>query len=189
MSFFFLLMKVRRESHLSLCDNLSPVIASAPLILIVLYNCVMWTWCSLKYCPYPFIITWCLEPLFIFLPALLCSIHCCRVKEKSLSVVVLKDSIQAWFCFLTEKLSPQRYDTYIFCNTVAVLAINLPFHFWLALIVAERRLEEDIKTSALRAEFQNYFHIWERMYFNTASIIRNTSSTHICVVSRDNTIA
>lgn len=67
---FFLLMKVRRESHLSFCDNLSlsPVISFAPLILIVLYNCVMWTSWSLKYCPYPFIITWCLEPLIFFPP-------------------------------------------------------------------------------------------------------------------------
>lgn len=46
MRFFFspspVLMKVRRESHLSLCDNLSPssvISVLAPLILIVLYNC------------------------------------------------------------------------------------------------------------------------------------------------------
>lgn len=81
--FFFLLMKVRRESHLSFCDNLSlsPVISFAPLILIVLYNCVMWTSWSLKYCPYPFIITWCLEPL---LYSFSCSaLHCCTIKART----------------------------------------------------------------------------------------------------------
>jgi len=64
---FSLLMKVRTEPHLSFCDNLSlsPVISVAPLILIVLYNCGMCTSRSLKYCPYPFIITRCLEPLYI----------------------------------------------------------------------------------------------------------------------------
>lgn len=36
------------------------------LILIVLHNCVMWTLWSLKCGPYAFIITRCLEPVFIF---------------------------------------------------------------------------------------------------------------------------
>lgn len=114
MSFFFLLMKVRRESHLLFCDNLSlsPLIASAPLILIVLHNCVMWTLWSLKYCPYAFIITWCLELLLIFLSALLC-ISCFTIKGNSLSVVILKDFSRA--CF-SEKLSWQRCN--IFMNSV-----------------------------------------------------------------------
>lgn len=57
---------------------ISSYLCFGPLILIVLYNCVMWTWCLLKCCPYPFIFTWCFEPLIC-----LCTTQCCRRKRKN----------------------------------------------------------------------------------------------------------
>lgn len=119
MSFFFLLMKVRRESHLSFCDNLSlsPVISFAPLILIVLYNCVMWTSWSLKYCPYPFIITWCLEPLFIFFCSALYYPVLHNKSENSLGLVILKDFIPVWFSCYWEIVNTKIWYICIFSVT------------------------------------------------------------------------
>lgn len=121
--FFSLLMKVRRESHLFFCDNLSlsPVISFAPLILIVLYNCVMWTSWSLKSRPYPFIITWCLEPLFIFSSTLLCAIHCWEQ---------LKGSSFKGFLVLL-RICHHRDIIYLFmiCNIRPMLAVYV-LNFW-----------------------------------------------------------
>lgn len=44
--------------------------------------------------------------------------------ENSLSVLILKDFIQAWFYFFTEKLSSQRYDIYIYSIYVCICSVT-----------------------------------------------------------------
>ncbi len=112
----------------------------------------------------------------------------------SLSLVILKDFIQVWFCYLAEKLSPQRYDMYmyIFCNICQVGSSLLTASQcqWMVLLSGQCKMIYSILCWIWVLKL--FLYQWKKILFvySIASLMINNSSIHIhfCTISWDNMV-